>query len=314
MQQLLRQQSAPGQPSPAHLFIGHPHPEAAEPYDGIVGGPHVGEGPLEHRPQPRQVAGSEAMAGDKGLDTGEEKQETERRLQTQPRACREINALPRVSPSPRYRYRARPCRPRLTRRRHDAAPSRATAPLPPHAPPRRGTHHPAMEGWEGRRIMRGSRSSTSVSYDNLDTVKKSESSRESETEGGRREATGLTGHGKKWLPRLAGVVQTSRRAPGAAPGGDVGCADWPGRLKGAAAGQRVGVAVVSRSVAICHAPVCSEPCHAVWRCPVALPPSPSKSEWGFQSDLQVLQLLVASWSDARCDRVVCTQEPKKYLH
>lgn len=150
MQQPLRQQSAPRQPQPAppsaHLFVRHPHPEAAEPHNGVVGGSHVGEGPLQHRPQPRQVTGRETMAGDKGLGSGEEKQDAERRLQTQPRACGEINALPRVSPSPRYRYRPRPCHPRLTRRRHDAAPSRATAPLPPHAPPRPGTRHHTTRG------------------------------------------------------------------------------------------------------------------------------------------------------------------------
>lgn len=64
--------AAPPWPPTAHLFVRHPHPQAVEAHDGVEGGLHVGEGPLQRRPQPGQVAGGEAVAGGQGPGTGEE--------------------------------------------------------------------------------------------------------------------------------------------------------------------------------------------------------------------------------------------------
>lgn len=139
------------------------------------------------------------MAGDKGLSTGEEKQEAEHRLQTQPQACGEINTLSCVLPS--LRYRPRPCRPRLTRRRHVAAPSRATAPLPPHAPPRPGTRHHAMRGGERNGVLCfGSLSSTAAHCDNRETVNEAGESGAGEAARGERAAAESPGYGEKRTP------------------------------------------------------------------------------------------------------------------
>lgn len=111
----------PAGPSTAHLFVRHPHPQAIEAHDGVEGGLQVGEGPLQRRPQPGQVASGEVMAGGQGLGTGEE-EEAEGRRQTQPGACGETSKLPR-GPSP---------------------PHRGPGPRPPPAPsPPRPASHPA---------------------------------------------------------------------------------------------------------------------------------------------------------------------------
>lgn len=147
----------PAGPSTAHLFVRHPHAQAAEAYDGVEGGLQVGEGPLQRLPQPGQVAGGEAVAGGQGPGAAEEEQEAEGRPQVQPQACGETSALPRGPSRRPAGPTGRPgplptAGPRLTRRRHDAA--CATAPLPPCAPPRTAPlRHEG--GTEGQRRLRG---------------------------------------------------------------------------------------------------------------------------------------------------------------
>lgn len=81
----------PRPPSPAHLLVLQPQPQAAQAHHGVVGGPHVAEGPLQRGAQPGQVAGREAVAG--GQPAGGAEQQQQQQQGPRPARRRHLVAL-----------------------------------------------------------------------------------------------------------------------------------------------------------------------------------------------------------------------------